>query len=98
VRQSLPPAATPTVAAEARGALCLALFLRRASELDMAISADERISEQDAATLLEIHRDTLRRWRNEGCGPDSYALGVGRSQISYRLTDLARHVEKKRSG
>jgi hypothetical protein len=74
------------------------MFRRRATELKMTISADERISEHDAATLLEIHRDTLRRWRNEGSGPVDYEIGVGKSQFSYRLADLARYVEKKRHG
>jgi hypothetical protein len=82
--------------AKTRIALCLALLKLRASDLGMAISADERISEHDAAALLEVHPDTMRRWRAEGCGPAEYKLSVGRSRYSYRLADLASHVEKKR--
>jgi hypothetical protein len=87
-----------TEASQARAALCLALFRRRTAELGMLISGDERISERDAATLLEVHPDTMRRKRAEGSGPDSYAIGVGKSQFSYRLADLVRFVEKNRHG
>src|SRR4051794_18372103 len=85
-------------AAEARAAMVLAMLRRRAVELAMLISGDERVSESDAAKLLEIHSDTLRRRRNEGTGPEPYEIGVGKSSFSYRLNDLARYVEKKRQG
>jgi hypothetical protein len=96
MRNNDAPIDTPE--AEARAAVVLAMFRARATELQMIISADGRISEHDAAILLKIHRDTLRRKRNEGSGPKGYTIGVGKSQISYRLTDLARYVEKNRQG
>jgi predicted site-specific integrase-resolvase len=33
------------------------------------------ISEQDLAEQLKLDPDTLRRWRNEGGGPDFVRLG-----------------------
>lgn len=61
----------------------------RAVELDFVISADGRVGERDAAQLIPVHHETMRRWRAEGGGPIAYQRPVGRARVSYALDDLA---------
>ena len=46
----------------------------------------ECISTRDAARMLGLHSNTLKRWRAEGCGPRFLTLN-GRT-IRYRAADL----------
>jgi hypothetical protein len=86
----------PPDAAAARLELTLSLLRRRAGEAGFTVSADERVSEGDAAKLLELHPDTLAAKRKEGKGPPAYGIGLGRARVSYRLIDLARWIESRR--
>jgi hypothetical protein len=72
----------------------LAMLRRQAEESTMMVTADQRVGEKDAARLIGMHPDTLRRRRGEGTGPDFYRLGVGGSSFSYRFTDLAVFVDQ----
>ena len=76
--------------------LGLALLKKRALDCGFILSADERISEQNAARLLSVHPGTLVRLRREGKGPTSYCLGVGRSRVSYKLQDICVWLESRR--
>jgi hypothetical protein len=62
------------------------LLLEHCREMDMRLSGDHRVGEADAASLLGLHVDTLRRWRAEGSGPEFYRLNGG---ITYCLHSLA---------
>lgn len=67
-------------------------------ERGFVISADKRVGEQAAATLLGITPNHLKALRHQGTGPFSYQRGVGGSRISYRLDDLAAWIESAREG
>lgn len=60
------------------------------------ISADERVSEADAARLLGLHPGTLKNLRHQGAAPPAYRRPVAGSRISYRVTDLAEWIEARR--
>jgi hypothetical protein len=77
--------APPPPARDARIELTLALLRRRALDEGFTVSADDRVSEANAARLLELHGDTLVQKRKEGSGPVSYGIGFGRAKVSYRL-------------
>jgi hypothetical protein len=62
----------------------------------IAMTADQRVSEADAAALLCISRDSLKNLRAEGSAPVSYRASVGGCRISYRLYDLAAWIESRR--
>jgi predicted DNA-binding transcriptional regulator AlpA len=53
---------------------------------------DRVISESDAATLLGLSKDTLRRRFRDGASPPRVRLSLRR--IGYRLSDLRRFVEQ----
>jgi hypothetical protein len=76
--------------------LALELLRKHVQDRAFTISADERVGERDAAELLELHRDSLARLRQEGKGPPAYVLGLGRARISYRLIDLVLWIEGRR--
>ena len=76
--------------------LTLALLRRATRDGGFALTADDRVSEMNAARLLQVHVCTLARWRLEGGGPKSYGIGVGRAKISYRLIDVALFIERHR--
>ena len=63
---------------------------------DIAVSADMRVSEKDAAQLLGVAPGHLKAMRQEGRGPVSYQIGVGGSRVSYRLNELAAWIEAAR--
>jgi hypothetical protein len=83
-------------AREARIAAATLQLFDLAGALGFTISADGRVGEPDAATLLRLHRDTLARKRVEGSGPPAYGIGIGRFRISYRLRDIAHWIEEHR--
>jgi len=68
----------------------------RARDLGFVVSADLRVTEAAAATLLCLHRGTVARWRVEGLGPPAYGLPLGRAKVSYKLLDLAIWIERHR--
>jgi hypothetical protein len=57
------------------------------------MSADGRVGEADAATLLGYAPGTLSRKRAEGDGPRCYRMGGGGYRVTYRLHELARYIE-----
>lgn len=61
----------------------------------IAISADGRIGERDAASLLGYNQGWFRQMRGEGSGPPFYRLGVAGAKVSYRVDDLAMWVESR---
>lgn len=67
-----------------------------AEKNQIAMSADQRVSEADAATLLCMGRDSLKNLRQEGGAPASYRASIGGCRISYRLYDLAAWIESRR--
>ena len=79
----------PPPARDARIELTLALLRRSAIDGGFTVSADDRVSEANAAKLLELHCDTLAQKRKEGSGPVSYGIGLGRAKVSYQLVDVA---------
>jgi hypothetical protein len=62
------------------------LLLEHCREKNMRLSGDHRVGEADAAALLGVHVDTLRRWRAEGGAPDHFRIG---GAISYCVHSLA---------
>jgi hypothetical protein len=76
--------------------ITLDLLRRCARANGFVVSADERVSECDAARLLEIHRDTLARMRHEGTGPTAYRIALHGARVSYRLLDLALWIQSRR--
>jgi hypothetical protein len=62
----------------------------------MPLSADQRVSEVDAARLIGMEPGSLKNLRAEGGAPPSYRVPVNGQRISYRLLDLAIWIEKRR--
>jgi hypothetical protein len=61
------------------------------------MSADQRVSEADAARLVGIQPGTLKNLRTvEGTSPPHYRAPVDGSRVSYRVIDLAIWIERKR--
>lgn len=60
------------------------------------VSADDRISEADAAEMLGYAVGSLRNMRAAGGGPTFFNRPLGSSAKSYRLEDLAAWVERSR--
>jgi len=83
---------------EERIAKTSALMLAECERRGVAMTADRRIREEDAAALLGYSGGSLRNLRSTfDMGPAHYrrpAPGGGR--ISYRIEDLAEWVEKAR--
>ncbi len=67
-----------------------------AREARMTITGDGRIGESDAAELLGLEAETLKKRRHEGRAPTAYGLCVGRSRVSYRFADIAHWIEATR--
>jgi hypothetical protein len=72
-----------------------ALLIAAAREARMVITGDFRVGEKDAAALLGLHPDTLRKKRDAGTGPPSYR-GFNGARFSYRFTELAEWIETSR--
>jgi hypothetical protein len=85
----------PTPRAQ-RTALTLDQLRRAVRDFQMLLSADERISEANAARLLGLRSDSLSRKRLDGSGPIGYGLPLGKAKITYRLSDLATWMEQHR--
>lgn len=75
-----------------------ALLWKVAIEAEMVISADGRVGADDAGTLLGLKPKTLANLRAEGGGPFFYSRPVGSSRTSYRIDELAAHIERGRRG
>ena len=58
-----------------------------------ALSADGRVSEQDAAALLGLASKTLRNWRSTTAPIPWHRIGGPGGRVTYRLQSLAEHVE-----
>ncbi len=71
----------------------LAKLERAAVTAGFVLSADGRVSEADAATLLGIAAGTMRNWRNSRAPVPFYKAG---GRVTYRLSDLAVFIEKSR--
>lgn len=68
-----------------------------AIERKMHITADGRVSEADAAELVDLSPASLKGLRLSYCGPAHYYRGAGNSsRISYRFDDLAAWLESFR--
>lgn len=47
------------------------------------------VSEAVAAKMIDVHQNTLARWRRSGYGPKFHRVGRGRnSPIRYRAADV----------
>lgn len=60
------------------------------------VSADGRVAEITAASMIGLSVSHLRRLRGEGDAPAAYRAPVGGSRMSYRLADLAHWLEERR--
>lgn len=76
----------------------VSMLLKAAQAEAMEMSADQRIGEDDAAKLLALKKDTLRRARQEGRGPKFSYAGVGKARVSYRLERLAEWLQSRDVG
>jgi hypothetical protein len=63
---------------------------------EMQISADERVSESDAAELLGYAPGSMKNMRVAGISPHFYRRSVGGCKVSYRLRDIAEWIESRR--
>ena len=63
---------------------------------DLPMSADQRVSEVDAARLIGMEPGSLKNLRTEGGAPPNYRVPVNGQRISYRVLDLALWIEGKR--
>lgn len=72
------------------------MFLTACHERGFLVTADERVSEPDAAALLAFTPESLRNRRYLGTGPASYQRPVGAHKVSYRVRDLAAWIEQYR--
>ena len=74
-----------------------ATLAEQARAAGMTTTADGRVSDTDAASLIGIAPGTLKNLRALGTGPAFFRLGVGGgSRVSYRLADLAYWIEYNR--
>lgn len=60
------------------------------------ITADSRVGEESAASLIGMAAGSLKNTRQLGNGPGYYRCPAGGSRISYRLIDLANWIEQRR--
>lgn len=61
------------------------------------VTADDRVSEKAAATLIGYSESAMRARRVAGSGPHFYARSAGgASRFSYRLRELAVWIERGR--
>lgn len=68
-----------------------------AIERGMRSTPDGRVSETDAAALLDLQPASLKALRNDSTGPSFYYRGAGNgSRVSYRFNDLAAWLERGR--
>ncbi|VWX63182.1 conserved hypothetical protein [Burkholderiales bacterium 8X] len=75
------------------------MIFKSATDSHVFISADQRVSEKDAAVLLGYkHPGSLKNLRQAGQAPIHYLRPVNGSRVSYRLMDLAAWLEERREG
>jgi len=68
-----------------------------AIQREIYLTADDRVSEADAAALVDLSPASLKSLRLNFCGPAHYNRGAGNgSRVSYRIDDLAAWVERFR--
>lgn len=79
-----------------RSAATAERFRQAAVDRGMFITADDRLSEADAAELLGYVPGSLRNMRSAGGGPTFFNRPLGGSSKSYRLEDLAAWIERSR--
>ncbi len=73
-----------------------AQLLQVCTERQITITADERVSETDAAVLLGCAAGSLKNMRTLGTSPPFYRRAMNNSRVSYRLSDLAEWIENGR--
>lgn len=74
-----------------------ALLRAAAQKSGFVVTADGRIGEQDAAVLIGYAGSTLKTMRcTFNSGPSWYRAPVATARVSYRLSDLARWIERRR--
>lgn len=79
-----------------RVALTAELLCKAARELELPMTADQRVTEAAAAELLGYTVSWLRALRDAGTGPRYFNLGIGAgTRLSYRLHDLAAWIERR---
>jgi hypothetical protein len=71
-------------------------FRKAAADRGMFVTADDRVSEGDAAELLGYAEGTMRNMRSAGGGPSFFNRPLGGFAKSYRVADLARWIERSR--
>lgn len=59
-------------------------------------TADERVSERDAAALVGYEPESMQRMRYSKGGPPFYRRKADDGRVSYRLSDLALWIEYTR--
>ena len=65
---------------------------------NVTVTPDGRVGELDASRLLGYgNPGSLKNLRQQGFGPPHYLRVVAGAKVSYRLSDLARWVEKSRN-
>jgi hypothetical protein len=74
------------------------MILKAATDRHLAMSADMRVSEKDAAALIGYAAGSLKNLRQMGAAPIYYNRPVNGSRVSYRLMDLAAWLEERREG
>jgi len=62
-----------------------------------SVSPDGRVSETAAAQLLGLETSTLANLRSMGLSPAYFRRSWGGTRNSYRLRDLALHIENSRT-
>lgn len=55
----------------------------------------EILTEEDTADWLRVKRDTLRKWRREGCGPNY--IRCGERLIRYFITDIVEWLSQNKN-
>ena len=59
------------------------------------MTAIKLLTTVDAARILSVNPDTLRRWRYEGIGPDYVKLGNGpKAQVRYDEAVLEAYIRE----
>lgn len=74
------------------------IFRAAATERNFPVTPDGRVSESHAAALLGVSPLTLRNWRLTHAPIPWHRIGGRGGRVTYRLDDLAAHVEAGREG
>lgn len=70
------------------------MLLASCREQGILLSGDLRVTEADAATLLNIAPGYLKQMRTgDGSAPRHYRIPMSGCQVSYRLRDIAVWIE-----